>query len=294
MQQQLNIMDNGSEIVEYDTPHLAIRSRASRLSYFQNRAATCHWHQDWEWVWVLSGHMYYFVDGETYTLEAGHGIFVNSNRLHYGYGDEEDCEFRVLLLSPSLLVRNTYMEEQYIRPFIEDQYTGALLLDTQTHWKRQVLKQLNELYEICQQRQDGYEWMALSRYELLFWELYRNTIAQYGSHRGHSRDMEAVKQMLAYIQQHFAESVQLHHIAAAGSVSRSKCCALFKQSLHKTPIEYLNSYRLQKSIDYMNNAQLNITEIAAASGFNSSAYYAELFKKQIGVSPLEYRKQRQR
>ncbi|NWL88061.1 AraC family transcriptional regulator [Paenibacillus sp. 79R4] len=288
---QLNVAENLSEIIEYDTPYLPIRTRRSKLSYFYNRSASCHWHIDLEFIYVLDGSMNYFVDGENYTLQKGEGIFVNSNRLHYGYGHkEEDCDFLVLLLSPQLLVRNSHIENKYIRPLLQDHLSNAIVFREEIVWQKEALDYIRKLYELCHAQVEGYELLALSQFELLFLLLYQNTVGYHGLHQEYSRDMNALKNMLGYIQSHFAENISLQEIAAAGSVGRSKCCTLFRNSLKKSPIEYLASYRIQKSVDFMTNDSLNMTEISAACGFNSSSYFAETFKKIWGVSPTEYRK----
>ena len=288
---QLNISDNMSEIVEYDTPYLPICTKQAVLSSFYNRSASCHWHNDLEFILILNGSMNYFVDGENYTLQKGEGIFVNSNRLHYGYANEnDDCNFLVLLISPSLLVHNSHIENKYIRPVLQDHYTAAIVLREETAWQKEALQFTKNLYAICREQENGYELLALSQFELLFLILYKNTVAKYGLCVEQSKDMMAIKHMLGYIQTHFSENISLQDIAVAGSVCRSKCCTLFRNSLQKTPIEYLTSYRIQKSIDFMTNDNLNITAISNACGFNSSSYFSETFKKIYGVSPTEYRK----
>ncbi|OZB92763.1 AraC family transcriptional regulator [Paenibacillus sp. XY044] len=288
---QLNVADNMSEIVEYDTPYLPIRTRHGVLSSFYNRSASCHWHHDLEFILILEGSMNYFVDGDNYTLQKGEAIFVNSNRLHYGYSNrDDDCSFLVLLLSPKLIVRNSHIENKYIRPLLYDQQSNAVVLNEKTAWHEEALRLIRKLYETCHEQKEGYELLALSQFELLFLLLHQNTVAKHGIRKEHSKDMAAVKHMLGYIQTHFAENIGLRDIAAAGSVCRSKCCALFKNSVKKTPIEYLTSYRIQKSLEFMTNDNLNMTEISTACGFNSSSYFAETFKKIWGITPTEYRK----
>jgi len=288
---QLNVADNLSEIVEYDTPYLPIRTRKSKLSFFYNRSAICHWHNDLEFILILDGSMRYFVNGENYVLQKGEGIFVNSNRLHYGFSNQDDdCDFLVLLLNPSLLVRNSHIETKYIKPFVQDSNSDAIVLNDQIAWQSEALQAIRRLYGTCNDQVDGYEIMAISQFELLFLNLYKNTVAKYGLHMERSNDMAAIKKMLAYIQLHFAENIGLQDISTVGAVCRSKCCRLFNSALKQTPIAYLTDYRLQKSIEFMTNNSLNITDISVACGFNSSNYFAEIFKKKMGVSPTEYRK----
>ncbi|WP_165861274.1 helix-turn-helix domain-containing protein [Paenibacillus paeoniae] len=287
---QLNVVENLSEIVEYDTPYLPIRTRQSKLSYFNNRSASCHWHIDLEFILILDGAMNYFVNGENYLLQKGEGIFVNSNRLHYGYSyKDEDCSFLVMLLNPSLLVRNPYIESKYIKPFLQDSNSDAIVFHEGIPWQSEALRFIHALYETCHHQEDGYELVALSQFDLLFLHLYRNTVAQHGFHTEHSKDITAIKKMLAFIQIHYGENISLQDISTVGAVCRSKCCRLFKVSLKKTPIDYLTHFRIQKSIELMTNNSLNITDVSIACGFNSSTYFAEVFKKIMGVSPTEYR-----
>ena len=57
-----------------------------------------------------------------------------------------------------------------------------------------------------------------------------------------------------------------------------------------TPNDYLNSFRLEKSMELLRTTDMTATEIAFHCGFNSASYFAEIFKKQKGCSPKEYRK----
>jgi len=74
---------------------------------------------------------------------------------------------------------------------------------------------------------------------------------------------------------------------------RSKCCRLFKQTLHQTAIEYLLHYRIKKSLNLLTETDLSISEILYRCGFNSASYYTEVFNKIIGTSPRDYRKEKQ-
>ena len=74
----------------------------SLLSHYPNMRAECHWHIDFEFTYIMRGHMWYFVNGETIRLDEGQGIFVNSRQLHYGFTkDNAECEFSCTLLNPT-------------------------------------------------------------------------------------------------------------------------------------------------------------------------------------------------
>ena len=95
--------------------------------------------------------------------------------------------------------------------------------------------------------------------------------------------------MVGYIQQRYAEKITLEDIAEAGMVCRSACCTIFREYLGKTPIEYLNEYRISKSTDMLRESRENITHIASACGFSNSSYFTETFVKLMKCTPRDYR-----
>jgi AraC-like DNA-binding protein len=71
----------------------------------------------------------------------------------------------------------------------------------------------------------------------------------------------------------------------------SSCCDIFNQRLHQTPIGFLTSYRLSKSLELLKDSTMSITEAALAVGFSGGSYFTETFRKYYGLTPTEYRKQ---
>lgn len=61
--------------------------REALLSQYPEYRAPSHWHDDIEFICVLSGGMKYNVNGEIVNLKKGEGIFVNSGQMHSGFSD---------------------------------------------------------------------------------------------------------------------------------------------------------------------------------------------------------------
>ena len=98
--------------------------------------------------------------------------------------------------------------------------------------------------------------------------------------------------MAAYISLHYGEKLALEDIAAAGHVSRSKCCQIFRRFMGQTPIEYVNTYRLKRSRDLLLETEKSVTEIALACGFNHLSYFSRIFFQAFGATPSEFRARR--
>ena len=89
--------------------------------------------------------------------------------------------------------------------------------------------------------------------------------------------------MVSYIFQNYSGRITLDDIAAAGNVSRSKCCRIFRDRLQQTPIDFLNQYRLQVSRRLLLEDGLSVTEAATACGFGHLSYFSKLFLKALDV-----------
>lgn len=96
--------------------------------------------------------------------------------------------------------------------------------------------------------------------------------------------------MTSYIYKNYKQNISLNDIAKSGNICRSKCCKMFKKYLNQSPIDFLNTYRLEISKSLLINSNSNITEIAFNSGFNHLSYFSKLFYEKYNFTPKEYRR----
>lgn len=288
---RISIGDNLLEVFEYNIPNLQIRAGIPRLSYFPTKSTLCHWHNDLEFIIVLEGCMTFTVNNTDYLLSEGMGIIVNSNRLHFNRSHENnDCTYILLNLTPSSLGVNHHIESRYVNPLLYAADNDAIILSEDDSWSRQALALIKDIHQLCQEQSERYELLVLSRFYSLLSLLYENTVEKKGHCENHSQDFNTLKDMIGYIKTHYAEKITISEIASSGMMCRSKCFSLFKGILHQTPLEYLQNYRIQKSIQLLADKSLSILDISLACGFNGASYYTEVFKKITGILPSEYRK----
>lgn len=95
-----------------------------------------------------------------------------------------------------------------------------------------------------------------------------------------------------YIKQHYANpELSLEEIAESLKIAPNYLSTIFSKNLGKRLFEYINEYRLEKSIDLLLNTEESINDISVESGFGSSRNYIRIFKKYKGLPPGAYRKQ---
>lgn len=58
----------------------------------------------------------------------------------------------------------------------------------------------------------------------------------------------------------------------------------------KSPNNYLKEYRLTRALNLLNKREMNVSEVAFETGFNSPAYFSKCFQETFGILPSHYRK----
>lgn len=265
----MHIIENNLEVVEYENLLLPISIKIRELIQYENKRALCHWHDDIEIIKILSGSMNFYINGEIFHL----------------------IKDDILMVNPSVLKINKAMYREYVIPIIEN--NGLLAWCLKNNEGKQLDRILFALIDWQEKSCRAKEWKLLSLVYDLWYQIYNlidndknlNLIKD-----DTSDDVNIFKQMVIFIYQNYKKAIILQDIAKSGNVGKSKCYELFKRYVNKTPNDFVNLYRLEKSKILLKNEDLSITEVALECGFNSGSYYAELFKKYNGCTPRNFRK----
>ncbi len=287
---QIPVKHDFSENVDYILPQYPVYIRKGILSSYQNYRAISHWHEDLEFIYVLSGEMNYEVNGCIVTLHPEEGIVINSRNFHYGFSPEhKECEFLCILIHPSLFSSNTYIRDKYVLPFIECTSIPFLLLGMED-WHRSLAEKLQQMYALETTKEDFFlrcQDLIFSIFSLL----YKNT--KKSLQKEHSNSPQALislRQMVHYIQNHYGESLTLADIARVGHMSKTSCCTVFNRYMHTTPVDYLLTYRMSQGYQLLLESDLSITEISYTVGFHDSSYFTKYFRNYYGKTPREVRR----
>ncbi|QHI70390.1 helix-turn-helix domain-containing protein [Tichowtungia aerotolerans] len=93
-----------------------------------------------------------------------------------------------------------------------------------------------------------------------------------------------------YIHQHLDEPFTLDDLARHCAFSVSHLRTQFKNAMGISLGHYVHSVRINHAIKLLLRTRLTVSEIAYQSGFSSPAIFCRAFKKEIGISPLKFRK----
>lgn len=289
MEREVITREDNSEIFQYDFENYFAYSHIGKAENYPNQICRAHWHEDLEFILVLSGNLTDYINGIAVPLRTGQGILINSKQLHESYYNDPHCTYHCTLLHPMLLCASRQIEREYVDPVLSG--PPYILLDSGVDWQKKIMDRLMEIYQW--RDRDGaplkiqslFNEIWLSLYERLF-QRQRGTAFPKGSDRG----LTVLKEMILYVQRNYREKICLEDIARAGTVSKSTCLSLFKKYLRDTPVNYLILYRLKKAAGLLRSTDLSVTDTAFETGFSNISYFIKTFRGLYACSPLEYRK----
>lgn len=102
------------------------------------------------------------------------------------------------------------------------------------------------------------------------------------------RDFYA-KEALSYIEQNFQNDISIEDIAANCKLNRTYFSTIFKESIGKSPQEFLMSYRMSKAAQLLRLTKLSIADIGNAVGYPDQLHFSRAFKKIYSISPRAWR-----
>lgn len=100
-----------------------------------------------------------------------------------------------------------------------------------------------------------------------------------------------VKGVKAFIDDCFSmPNLSVEKICEDVGISHPHLLRLFRKEYNTTVIKYLISKRLEYACELLQNSELAISEIAFSCGFTDDIHFTKTFKREIGITPYNYRK----
>lgn len=105
----------------------------------------------------------------------------------------------------------------------------------------------------------------------------------------------ATERILKYVSENIANpELKIDDIANSTGMSRSVLYNKIKNAVGMTPIDFVRHIRIMKSTEMLQGSDDSLTTIAFNVGFSDPKYFSKVFKKEMGITPTEYRERTQK
>ena len=99
-----------------------------------------------------------------------------------------------------------------------------------------------------------------------------------------------IHEALTYIESNFQKNITIEEVAQVCNINRVYFGKIFKESLGKTPQEFILEYRMTKATELLKLTQMPIKEVGIAVGYENQFHFSRAFKNVYDISPYQWRK----
>lgn len=147
----------------------------------------------------------------------------------------------------------------------------------------------SSLYMSLEERSLGFEVMYESLARVFLVKLIQK-YAEFEANEHNSLSANRFNKVFAYVKAHFHESLGLEDLASVVAISPHHFSRIFKKTVGKSPMHYLQAYRVEQAKKMLRNENHTLLDIATQCGFSDQAHFSRLFKQYTDVTPKQYRK----
>ena len=256
-----------------------------------------HYHPELELHFVKKGEGVRFIGDNVSNFEAGEMILLGSNLPHSWRcndnpntnEDPANIEANIIHFLPYCLGTDflTISECSHLNNLFETAKKGMVILG-----KTKI--EITSLFD------EAFKSKNLSRV-IIFMKILHilaesdeyETIASADQfYKADQFDFERITRVCSFTLTHFKKDITLQEMAKLSNLSVTSFCRYFKLITKKTFYDFLTEIRISHSCRLLNEHEMTIQNICEECGFHNTSNFYRHFKKVVGVTPLQYKKQR--
>lgn len=246
-----------------------------------------HWHEEMEIILIREGELSISINAIHYTATKGDILFLSQGELHSAIPNR--CVYECLVFDLRYLYKNSTTCSEVLRKFTNEENKVNLFLPS---GNTEIHHHIESIFRTIKIKDVGYELNVSGHISQLFYEIIKHHL--YEERKEFSsvsvQRLTQFKKVIHYIEINIREKIILDDLSNIAGYDKKYFCSLFKELSGKTPIQYLNSYRIDVACELLLTTKLPITEIAYQSGIEDVSYFSKQFKKYKGTTPREYRR----
>lgn len=301
-------LDMHHEQVVYQNPFLAMRIwqieskeripdelyRNCELDWSLKKYRGWHYHEEVEFLLILKGELTCYRPEERFVLRDGDVAVFGSSEPHTTIQtNEADLSYIVFQIDLrkywdfSTLSTMQYFSEVR-RPL---SYLNYVYISNE-EVRQQTASLIHEIYEEMNNAQIGYEFAVSSRIKNILLLLLRNDTRMQLNYNNNLL-LSRLQPAIDYVETNLSNKMSISEICLLVNMSYTYFIKMFKQAVGMTFSDFVVHKRITKSEQLLLTTDSSIADIAEMVGITNLGHFYEMFKRQNGCSPKQF-KDRQR
>ena len=245
-----------------------------------------HWHKEMEIIRVHSGSIRIYLDEGEILMQAGDLLTISGGVIHGG--DPEECVYECIVFDPQALMPALESCRGSLLPLLRN---NIYLKNSEILSNPAFQQDVEAFFSTASSDFAGQELrMLAAAANFLAGQLKNIPSAQLHSVSERTwQKAEQLKPALEYIEQHYGQHISLETLAKLTGFSPKYFCRYFRAIVHRSPIDYLNYYRIECAAHFLVSNDMNVAEVAVHCGFADSSAFIKQFRKYKGTTPKQYK-----
>lgn len=256
----------------------------SKLLYIESSTFDANWHSTLhshpftELFYVIQGQgQFQFYDGSTIEVRQDDLLIINPNIVHTEISDVDNpLQYIVLGIEGIGFITSHNVAVEYSIHNYEE-------------YKHEILFYLRSIYKE-DSNDDIYKYILLNHLlNVLIINIVRRSQVVLSVQEDEDKTNKDCLFIENYLNTHFRENITLDKLAELTFINKFYLSHIFKQHSGYSPIEYVLHKRLEAATKLIITTDLGISQISGIVGFGNSSYFSQYFKREMNMSPTEYR-----
>ncbi len=245
-----------------------------------------HWHHHYEIIHILRGTFHLTLDGDSYECREGDVIFITDGMLHGGTPKDHACIYDCIVFDLQILMKNNHACTKTIQEIMDHKIVINFLISESSP---SVLPIIVSLSDALSCKRTGYEFITQGLlYQLLGVILSEHLYQENRADTDMDGRLSSMKNVLSHISDNYSDTISLNELAKIAGMNPKYFCRYFRSMTGRTPIDYLNYYRIECSCEMLSTKDISIKETAISCGFNDESYFIKTFQKYKGITPKQF------
>lgn len=267
---RISISDN-NELITYESKLLYI----TYSKFEEDWNSLKHFHPFSEMFYVIGGKGRFTVESDTFDVKKNDLIIVNPNIYHHEDSDKDDPLEYVVLGASEVTFDLDGKESSFVYQNFDkiddiQYYIGKLLSESEV-------------------KREGYQPVCQKLFELFLLLVIREMKISLSSNPIQHIIKREIRIICHYIDKNYADNITLDSLAEYMKMNKYYMAHEFKKNMNISPINYLIERRIKECKSLLETTSLSISEISETVGFSSQSYFSQMFKRNTGMTPKEYR-----
>ena len=275
-------------------PGTAVAVQYYEVPYFTN---PLHYHKELELAYIISGYGTRYIGSNIEHYGDGDLVLVGEELAHVWKCDGAYYERDTPLRTKAIVVKfhadfagDDFMKlpESHGIAEVINNASGGLKVEGASHKiitkmlhamvDQSPVEQILSLLQILNEISKSGDVSVLSHFDM-----YKSS---------NPREKDRMNRIIQHTMLNFQKNISLEEIADVAHLSKSGFCRYFKNAVKKSYNEFVYDIRVEYACKLLLEKDLTVTQVGYDSGFNNPSSFSQVFKRNRGVPPNQYRKQK--